>query len=66
MLDSTGPFVTIVAIILVGAIYVTSIYNALVRLRNHISIRADPEPGCRGQGIRGPRARNIGTRHRAT
>jgi LemA protein len=37
MLDSAGPFLIIVAIILVVAIYVTSIYNALVRLRNHIS-----------------------------
>ena len=37
MLDSAKPLLVLVAVILVIAIYIVSIYNALVRLRNHIS-----------------------------
>jgi LemA protein len=37
MLDSLGPAHVIGAIVLIAVIYIISIYNALVRLRNHIS-----------------------------
>ena len=37
MLSSTGVALIVGAILLIVAIYIVSIYNALVRLRNHIS-----------------------------
>src|SRR5210317_68980 len=37
MPSSTGVFLFLVAVVVIVAIYIASIYNALVRLRNHIS-----------------------------
>ena len=37
MLESAGPFLIFLVVILVIPGYIASIYNALVRLRNHIS-----------------------------
>jgi LemA protein len=37
MPDSTVVFLVFVAVVVIVAIYIASIYNALVRLRNHIS-----------------------------